>query len=172
MGTLLGDKDADYADSLTREVNRLSGTCSITYYALNFVATPKDPLYGEPVGELHERDVVKDVVGVTFSGLLEYPENSPRTGEEGYHNDYDAILHLARADFDAKFPILNAPAGTPCFRDPRIGDVVQVQNRYYDLIKSDADGQMNDTIARHTVWVLRLKHRTEFDARRRIEGQE
>jgi hypothetical protein len=172
MGTLLGDKDADYADRLTREVNRLSGTCAITYYALNFFATPKDPLYGEPVMELHERDRIKDAIGVNFSGLLEYPEQSQRTGEEGYHNDYDAILHLARADFDEKFPIVDAPDGTPKYREPRIGDVIKVQDRYYDLISIDLDGQMNDNIARHTIWLLKLKHRTEFDARRRVEGQE
>jgi hypothetical protein len=171
MGTLIGDKDADFFDARVREINRLAGTCAITYYALNFEATPKDPLYGEPIEEIHVRDPLRDTLGIAFSGLLEYPEQSVRTGEEGQHADYDASLWLARKDFEEKFPIPNAPKGTPCARQPKVGDVIQVQDRYYDVMAIDAQGQFNDTIARHANWLLKLKHRTEFDARRRLEGK-
>lgn len=172
MGSLIGDKDIDFFDARVREVNRLAGTCAITYFALDFTATPKDPLYGESLEDIHVSDRLKKTVGIQFDGLMEYPEQSLRTGEEGQHSDFDALLWLSRKDFEERYPVKDAPKGTPCYREPKAGDVVLVQERYYDVIDIQEDGQFNDTIKKHATWNLKLKHRTEFDARRRVEGQE
>ena len=171
MGRLLGNCDIDFFDSVAREVNELAGTCAILYYALEHVKVPKDPLWNEPKDLPHKLDPKKATVGIQFAGFIEYPEPSPRTGEEGRHVDYDATLWLARKDFEEKMPITPAPAVGLAYREPRYGDVVQVQGKFFDIVKIDQDGQLNDTINIHTMWMLRIRHRSEFDARRQIEGQ-
>ena len=157
MGTLVGDKDIDFFDSRTREVNRLAGTSSITYFSLDFKATPKDPLYGEPVQEVHARDQKRQIVGVQFNGVMEYPERSARTGEEGLRSDYDAILWLSRKDFEEKFPIASPPPGGPYAKEPKFGDIVLVQGRYYDVTEIQMEGQFNDSVRKFSTWWLKLK---------------
>lgn len=172
MGSLIG-QDLALHDQLNCELIGLAGTKEIKYYALLHSEVPKDPLYNEPLEEFHQKDKLRDYVGICVDGFFGYPESTYRTGEEGQVVEYDATLQIARKMFENKFK--EADFGTAQnikrFREPKIGDVVNVQGRYYDILGISPRGQLNDTIDQHLYWELKLKNRTNFDAGRRIEAQ-
>lgn len=171
MGTLLGDQDLAFHDARAREVVRLAGTKSITYYMLQLDRSPRDPLYDEPLEEVRGFDPNDSGMGVQMNGLIEYPEGYYKSGEEGQRTEYDAVLWLCRKDFEETFPSEKNKDGYDVYATPRIGDVVEVQGKFFDVLQIQLEGQLNDTTAVHTMWYLKLKHRTEFDAIRRVEGK-
>jgi hypothetical protein len=174
MGTLLGGKDACYADMVAREINELAGT-TIKYYVLLQSESPVDPLYGEPKLEAHINDTNRGIEGVCLPGFLWYPDQSQKPTDGGISIEYDATIEFTHSDFKRAFkqpefePGVNNPM-IPRYRDPRVGDIIECQNRFYDVLKIDYDGQLDDEVDVHTMFQLKVKNRSTFDARRRIQG--
>jgi hypothetical protein len=179
------DEDAEYLRCLEEERIELVGP-PCEYYSLNR-GTNVDPLYGEPdndplyggssprgTPQIDEKswnfypnpyaDPVEPTL--TFPVHFEYTEadnRQPMVRDEGFHAEYDAIMHLSINHWE------KAIAGTRIDgRVPKEGDVLYCFNEWWDVVRVGSGGNVVDTPV--TVgWKFELRKRTKFTPDRKVD---
>jgi len=128
MGTLIGDCDQCFLDSVAQEVNKLAGVTA-TLFLFEEGKSIRNPYYGE------SRDRVYKANGVECPIFFDSPDKSPISGEEGFRMDKTSRLFVARADLDSRN-----------LRALKEGDIVKVWDLYFDVTKSSATmGRFSDS---------------------------
>jgi len=158
-----GDEDARYFRKCERQYYAQTNP-QITYYSLKR-GRNVDPLYNEPDGG--DGDGWEFVLSIckTVDAIVKFVETdnqSPIVGDEGYQEESEGQLFIARDEWEDKF-------GTDVL--PKEGDVIIAHGRYWDIVKEGKGGNVNDTEV--TVgFAFDIKHRTKFTPRRKIEDEE
>lgn len=156
-------------DSVSREPARLSGV-KLRFYSLRR-AKNMDPLYREPVdgGDFEYSGPWEMFGALEFESLDDV--DSPEATSEGTQLTAEARLQIARAELEA----VSAP-------NPKQGDVIEFWDdrdfekvpfrmakfRYWDVDTANS-GENSWSTATFYVWKLTLKHKTRFDAARKVE---
>lgn len=155
------------------------------FYILNRGANV-DPLYNEPTNDpLYQGDRIAGTAGdewphnVTlkvsdafdFTGpymmdmAIEYQQSenrNPAIREEGKEAEYDAIIAVSRNEWEA----VMFDAGV-AGKIPKEGDVIFVQNVWWDITKHGTSGNVLDTVS-YVGFRLEVKKRTKFTPDRKI----
>ncbi len=141
---------------MQREVGRAGGT-GVTYWQLRQDRN-YDPVYGES-------DTRSAFLGpFSFSATLEYDEEgnySVDAAEEHVEREYDAIMTVARVEWEDK-----APTG---FATPREGDIVAFFDGMltFEVLKVARTGFFNTT-STFSGFKLDLKRRASFTPEQRL----
>lgn len=157
MGTLLHTQDWALWNSVASEVNRLAGI-NCYYYVLNRNQSVIDSVYGE-IGE-----------EVFWSGPVilacnaENPEKTASTREEGKEIEWDMQIWIAQRDFESGMKSAGITISSPQY-----GDVVKLWDWYYDIVEYDMDGIMDDEKRAFSMYKLKLRRKTSFEAERRTK---
>lgn len=155
------------------------------FYILNRGANV-DPLYSEPTNDpLYQEDRIPGTPGDEwphdttlrhadsweFSGPLmmdmavEYQQSeqrNPMVREEGKEAEYDAIIAISRNEWEA----VMTTAGVVGMQ-PKEGDVIFVQNEWWDITKQGTSGNILDTV-QFVGFRLEVKKRTKFTPERKV----
>lgn len=128
MGTLINDYDQCFLDSIAQEVNCLAGITA-EFFQFEEPESSRDPYYQEPVHKVFKKD------GIEIPILFKSPQRSPVSGEEGFRIEKSATFFVARKDLDKHK-----------LGRPRVGDLLKVWGRYYEITQSSAtEGRFSDT---------------------------
>jgi len=155
-------------DSIAREPARVSGT-KVAFFSLRR-AKNRHPLYKEPSVDDQEWSFHGPY---EMYGALEFQQSDeivPEATETGQHTQADAILWVARAEFEAR----DAPV-------PKLGDVFEFwsldqsafsedkRHSQWDVTKANPDGNIF-TSETFVQWKIELKQRKKFLAIRKTEN--
>jgi len=102
----LDDDELKLFDCWAEEEIDISGT-PITYYAIDFDGTIRDPLYDEPIALAFKKFDIK--------ALISYPESTPEAREEGFKIEFRGQATLARVTIEKE-----------CMPVPQEGDILQI----------------------------------------------
>lgn len=178
------DQDEEILRLWEAERIGLSGpTCQ--YYILNR-GKNVDPLYNEPVNDpLYQEPRMPGTEGDEWPNdttldyadswefeepfdvvmAVEFQEMDNRqvtVREEGKDDEFDGYASIARNTWEA----VVAAAGHPN-KVPKEGDVIFVQNEWWDVVRANKGGNMLDTRV-HVGYRLDLKKRTKFTPDRKV----
>jgi hypothetical protein len=128
-----------------------------------------DPLYQEADPKELFRGPYQIAVTIEFDEAEgNYDQES--TEEQGVERTYDAVLGVAKLEWERKVVSATAPL-SPGFAEPREGDVVGVfdapDTRWFDVLKVDRSGYVNMT-GTFVSWKVQLKNRQSFAPPRRL----
>ena len=155
-----GERDRVYLQKLEKERYGLSGP-KATYYSLNR-GQNVDPLYQEPRGWSYEKFSIR--VGIEYQ---EMESRDPSVREEGFETEYDAIVHIAKLEWDENCPTNLNESGTTIVRRPKEGDVIYVQEEYFDVTKANSGGNVIDQPT-FVGYKVELRKKIRFDAKRKV----
>lgn len=155
------------------------------FYILNRGANV-DPLYNEPTNDpLYQEDrlpgtpgdewphnvTLRDNEAWEFEGpfmmdmAIEYQQSenrNPAVREEGKEAEYDAIIAISRNEWEGVLEDAGVPG-----KIPKEGDVVFVQNVWWDITKKGTSGNVLDTVS-YVGFRLEARKRTKFTPERKI----
>lgn len=161
MGTLIHTKDDRLFRCITQEVNKLSGMFC-RYFILDTDASDIDPLYnevGEPVYNVNF-STEQQTIGVRVACFTTTPEHTVSAREEGKEFVWDSQLWVAKNDW---FGVMGEDA-----YPPKIGDVINAWDKFYDIIDVNRDGFLDDERSVFTQWRIDLKKNDKYSAERRV----
>lgn len=168
------------------EEERIALVASVgEFYSLNRGANV-DPLYDEPTNDpLYQDDRIPgtpgdewphdttlrhneawEFLGPFFMDMaIEFQQvdnRQPTVRDEGKEVEWDALVSISRNEWECVMED-SAVAG----RIPKEGDVVFVQNVWWDVIKASTSGNIIDTVT-HVGYRLEVKKRTKFTPERKV----
>jgi len=188
-GRIWAGQDAAYLRAL--EAERIEGSgVDVEYYSLNRGANV-DPVYGEPTNDpvwggsnprsprgtpqQHKLswnfcpDTGAGDLALVLTGTVEYVEydgRNPIVRPEGRMVEYDAILVVAKDEWDCG--IDDHLAACIKGRIPKEGDVAFAMGEWWDIVKVGGSGSVPGSSA--TVgWRMDLKKRSQFTPDRKVE---
>ena len=167
---LLDDSESEFFDCINAELTELSGI-TVNYYAYHTAReavgveeqsrTKVCPIYGEP----KERDIEGPF---NIPAHVKWPEYQPISDEGGFAREFDCICVISRSHLDdRKLPYPSESDVIEMWRTPYHDDHSMGVGMFFDVIKAENDGHINDT-ATFTQFKLYMKRRTPFGAERRI----
>ena len=160
MGKLLDDSEIELFDMVASEVNELAGD-EVNYHSVNKEKSEIDPIYGE----YKKRHIDGPW---RLPAKFSWPQQTPVSGEAGFTVEFDGQATISRVHFEEK----NAPY-------PVEGDVIEAwrtpyhdadsmgKGLYFDIIKVDNDGHINDSPT-FVQFKLTLKRRPQYAPERRL----
>lgn len=160
MGFILDGSELRIFDSVTSDQTAAAGD-DVNYYSLNKQASTVDPLYGEYI--------TRQMDGPwRISASVTWAKRTPMPSETGYTVEFDGECKIARVHLDEK----SAPYPTEddiieMFRTPYHDADSLGRGLFFDVIKADSDGYINDS-PNFTKFVLTLKRRPQFGAERKV----
>jgi hypothetical protein len=168
---------------LEQERNRLTGPTAL-YFSL-IRGQNVDALYGEPDndplyggGSPRGTDQIDDESWHFYPNpddgepdlemvvIMEYQEmdnRTPMVREEGFHAEFDAIMHLAYYEWvdGIKDTLIDG-------RLPKEGDVIYVFNLWWDVVRVGSGGNIADS-TEITGYKFELRKRTKFTPDRKVK---
>ena len=163
-------RDEEFLLGIANEIAAIAGVPGdqVQYYQLHQYAN-YDPLYQEAAPKEEFRGPYQLAITIEFDEA-EGNYNQETTEEHGVERTYDAILGIAKLEWERKVVGAVAPL-TPGFPEPREGDVVGVfespGTRWFDVLKVDRSGYVNMTNT-YVSWKIQLKARQSFVPPRRL----
>lgn len=159
-GSILNDSESNLFDMIASDLTRAAGV-DLNYYSMEKGKSNIDPLYGEYQTREYEGPWL-------LPSYVQWPQQSPMSGDSGYTVEFDGKVTVARVEFETH----NAPY-------PVEGDIVEfwrtpyhdIDSRgkglFFDVIKVDNDGHVNDSPT-FVQFKLTLKRRPQFAAERKL----
>lgn len=161
MGKILDGSELPLFDSIASDLNEAAGDI-VNYYSNNKQMSKIDPIYGEYSKRQTDGPW-------RLPAKVDWPQQAPMSGETGYTVEFDGKVTISRIHFEQK----NAPY-------PAEDDVIEMwrtpfhdvdsmgQGLYFDIVKVDNDGHVNDSPL-FVQFILTLKRRPQFGAERRVK---
>jgi hypothetical protein len=168
------------------EEERIALVASVgEFYSLNRGANV-DPLYDEPTNDPMYQDdripgtpgdewphdvVLRDEEAWEFIGpylmdaaieFQQFDNRNPSVREEGKDVEWDALVSISRNEWERVMEAAGVEG-----RIPKEGDVVFLQNVWWDIVKAGTQGNIIDTVT-HVGFRLEVKKRTKFTPERKI----
>ncbi len=149
---LYGERDKVYFKNLDDENIKRSGS-EIVYFSLSR-GRNVDPLYNEPTGWNYIEFCI-------VAGHIEFQEVDGRdvsVRDEGLETQLDAKINISAIEWDGNSPVN---------RIPKAGDVIDVQEQFWDVVKGNSAGNAIDR-PDFTGYQLELRKRLKFIAQRKV----
>ncbi len=149
---LYGERDKAYFQRLDDENIKRAGS-EINYFSLNR-GRNVDPLYDEPMGWSY-------IEFCLVAGHIEFQEVDGRdvsVRDEGEEVIIEAKINISKIEWNGKSPVK---------RIPKAGDVMEVQEQFWDIVKGNSAGNAIDR-PDFTGYQLELRKRLKFIAQRKV----
>lgn len=147
-------RDHAYLKRLERERFELVAPVAV-YYSMVRGGITIDPLYDEPVDVNHETHLTPFPVIAVFS----QPSDSPEGKDEGLSRTREGEVYIARNEWDAK-----APTGVY----PKLGDIIQIADRFYNIVKDSTDEAKIIDSTDFVGYKLEVNRNSNFVPQRRV----
>lgn len=147
-------RDQEYLKKLEQERFELTAPVAI-FYSMVRGGNTVDPLYDEPVDANNETHLTPFPVIAVFSQL----SHTPEAREEGIHTEYEAEVYIAINEWNAK-----APAGLA----PKEGDIIQIADKFYNLLKTSTDDAKIMDSTDFVGYKFEVKRNSNFIPERRV----
>lgn len=162
MGIIVSDCDLGYLQAVTEEHIKVSGE-NVSFYSLldkSLEANPNtDYLYDEPtIDKTTGNEKFKFKGPYAIFGIVKQGPSETVANERGTRADYpDGMAYFAVLTFERE-----------SIPEPKYGDVIQWQSRYFDIVDVSESGFIGDTLS-HTKWECKIKRTSIFFPERRAD---
>lgn len=165
----LPECEHDLFDSVAQEHVNIAGT-EIDYYSHQYLKSPKDPLYDEPIKRIYTGPF-------RMKGFAVWPDDTPDIKMEGWRSIINSEIWIPRLTIEqAKCPVPNETDviqiwDTPYYEEwATQGPLIEGAGYYFDVLNVNDDGHLFDS-ARFTGFKMLIKRRSDFTPERRIHNE-